>query len=83
MKFNLYSDPGHGWLKVPKKLIKKLNLQEEISIFSYIRGDHVYLEEDSDLAKFMNAMKKAGKTVEFREYHANKSSRIRNYRMYQ
>ena len=83
MKFDFYADPGHGWVKVTMKLIKELKIENDISHYSYQKGDNVYLEEDGDLAKFLKAMKKADKLVEFREYHINESSKIRNYACYQ
>ncbi len=82
MKFDFYADPGHGWVKVPKKLLKTLVIEKDISTFSYMKGVNAYLEEDGDLKKFLDAMKIAGKIVEFREHHTDKSSKIRNYRTY-
>jgi hypothetical protein len=82
MKFDFFADPGHGWVRVPMTLIEKLGIKDEISHFSYVRGDKVYLEEDGDLGTFIKAMKKINKRIEFREHHTDKSSRIRNYDMY-
>ena len=82
-KFHFYADPGHGWVKVPFKLLKELNIEKDISTFSYVYGINVYLEEDGDLAKFLKAMKKAGKVVEFIEHHTDKTSKIRGYGMYE
>jgi predicted acyltransferase (DUF342 family) len=82
MKFDFYSDPGHGWVRVPMKLIKKLNIQKDISVFSYVKGDNIYLEEDNDLTTFIKAMKKVGKTVELREHHTDRVSKIRKYKIY-
>ena len=82
MKFDFFTDPGHGWVKVKRTLIEKLGLDDKITHFSYVRGDYVYLEEDLDLTTFMKAMKEVGKTVEFREHSTNNSSRIRNYDSY-
>jgi len=82
MKFQFFSDPGHGWLKVQKSLIKKLGIQNKISTYSYMRDDNIYLEEDSDLTKFIKSMKEIGKTVEFRKNHTNRTSKIRNYLSY-
>ena len=82
MKFQFFSDPGHGWVKVKRTLIEKLGLTNKITHFSYVRNEHVYLEEDMDLATFMKAMKEVGKTIEFKEHHTNKTSRIRNYDHY-
>ncbi len=46
---------------------------------SYIQGDCAFLEEDVDLATFLEAMKKAGQSVTIKEYHSNKDSKIRKY----
>lgn len=51
-----YQDVAHGWLQVPRELIEELNIQGEISSYSYMDEHNVYLEEDSDLGKFMRAM---------------------------
>jgi hypothetical protein len=56
-KFNFHSDAGHGWLAVKFDLLRELNLLNDISEFSYIKGKTVYLEEDCDAGKFINAFK--------------------------
>lgn len=81
-KFNFYQDPGHGWVKVPKSLLKKLGIDEKITAFSYMRGDFAYLEEDLDLGTFMSAMKASGKHVYLDGSHTNRSSKIRSYDAY-
>ena len=58
-----YEDPGHAWLKVPKAVIKELNIEHEISSYSYKDSDSFYLEEDCDAAVFANAYKKINGTV--------------------
>lgn len=86
MKFNFYSDPAHGWVKVPLKLLKELKIEKNISYCSYYRKGHVYLEEDSDLKKFIDAMKtQKGWTFSeqnIRPFHTDRNSKIRNYEMY-
>ena len=50
--FKFYSDPAHGWLEMPSKLVKELNLGIcQISEFSYFdkKTDFVYVEQDCDL----------------------------------
>ena len=50
--FTFYSDPAHGWLEMPSKLVKELNLGIcQISEFSYFdkKTDFVYVEQDCDL----------------------------------
>ena len=82
MKIRFYADPGHGWGKVKISKLKDLGILDKISSYSYTRGDYAYLEEDCDLHIFCRAMRAKGKTVTFRAYHSNKSSRIRNYQSF-
>jgi hypothetical protein len=51
----LHTDPGHGWLAVKRKEIIDLAIADKITLYSYTKGDTVYLEEDCDLATFFNA----------------------------
>lgn len=75
----VYSDPGHSWGKVSIKTIERLGLINDISGFSYIRGEFVYLEEDRDLPLVVNALINEGHTVKFVEKHTDRESRIRRY----
>jgi len=59
-KIIYHIDPGHGWLAVKRSLIEALGIAQDISSFSYQRGDTVYLEEDSDAGCFFEAMIAAG-----------------------
>ena len=50
--FKFYSDPAHGWLEMPLKVIKELEMEMfQISEFSYYdkKTDFVYVEQDCDL----------------------------------
>lgn len=80
MKFIYFTDPGHGWLKVPRKLLEDLGIADQISHYSYQRGDYVYLEEDMDYTRFFNAYGMTESQVI--ERHTNRRSRIRSYRPY-
>ena len=82
MKLTHYSDPAHGWLKVPKTLIEKYGISGEITTWSYIRKDFVYLEEDCDARLFLSAAKRSGDTYVIVERHTNRSSKIRSYQQY-
>lgn len=82
MKFDVLTDPGHGWIKVPKKLLVELGIADKITPYNYMRGDFAYLEEDADAATFFEAMKAAGKSIEQRVRSADKPSRVRNYSSY-
>ena len=81
--FKSYSDPQHGWLKVPRSLIVKLGIDALVTRFSYQRGEYVYLEEDQDLTLFMRAYKQEyGCDPVIKSTWSNKSSRIRSYESY-
>jgi hypothetical protein len=71
MKINLdltfHSDPGHGWLEVPKALLKELEINDKISSYSYMDCTNAYLEEDCDMTLFIEALDKSEKY--FLEYH--------------
>ena len=79
MKFDRYSDPGHGWVKVPVNLLITLGILHKITEYSYKRGQFTYLDEDQDLMTFVEAMKAMGREVEYREHTSDRSSRIRRY----
>jgi len=79
MRFDFYSDPQHGWLKVPRQLLVTLGIATAISPYSYQRGDWAYLEEDVDCSRFCRAMAAQGNTFTVRQRGANRLSRIRGY----
>jgi hypothetical protein len=82
--FNFISDPGHGWLKVPHRLLSELAIADRISHYSYSRGNFAYLEEDCDLSLFFNAYRaRYGHDPKLRDRDsANNYSRVRNYDRY-
>lgn len=81
--FRFYSDPGHGWLKVPHKLLRKLGIERDITDFSYSRGEYAFLEEDVDLSTFHNAMLAKGFQPRYVGRSAfDRRSRIRGYQPY-
>ena len=59
-QFTLHEDGSHGWLEVSYKDITDLNIQNEISEWSYINRttEKIYLEEDCDLTLFLNEFQK-------------------------
>lgn len=77
-----YQDPGHGWFKVPKKLLQQLGIAEKISTYSYMRGDFAYLEEDCDAYLLINSMKRDNIKYSFKDFVSDKSSKIRSYNSY-
>ena len=58
-QFTFHEDGAHGWLEVSYKDVTDLNIQNEISEFSYINRttEKIYLEEDCDYTLFINAFK--------------------------
>lgn len=83
MKLNFYSDPGHGWLRVPAALLEKLGVVEKVSPYSYMQGPWVYLEEDCDASEFLAAAKREGLAVTFREITSRRNySKIRSFPQY-
>jgi hypothetical protein len=81
-KFNYYQDPSHGWVKVNRKLLHKLKIEDRITGFSYQKGDNVYLEEDCDLSVLIEALKLVGVTPKFIQRYTHRSSKIRSYHKY-
>lgn len=80
--FTFYEDPGHGWMKVPRKLLVALGVECQISTCSYQRGDFVYLEEDSDAGIVLDLLKEQGVALVLKSSHTDRSSRIRSYDSY-
>lgn len=84
--YHKYDDPGHGWLKVPRRELKKLGIDKEITGFSHQRGEDTYLEEDVDAPRFIKALEeKEGRPFDMartREHFVDKSSKVRGYETY-
>lgn len=88
MTYRFFSDPGHGWLEVPKKELAELGIAEKISAYSYQSRQMAYLEEDCDLAVFLRAKGfPVGQVAKFWpqvvEIEANQDSPVRNMPSYQ
>ncbi|MEQ1674719.1 MAG: hypothetical protein ABL865_06780 [Candidatus Nitrotoga sp.] len=81
--FDIYTDPGHGWMAIKKQLLVNLEIASKITSFSYQRGDTAYLEEDCDISIFFDAyLKHTGEKSVFKEHHTDKQSKIRSYDSY-
>lgn len=81
--YTFYSDPGHGWLAVNLDELIQLGIQDKISSYSYMHGNTVYLEEDCDMAEFMNAMEAKGVQVKLAFINEReRDSIIRSYGRY-
>jgi len=82
--FQIYSDPGHAWVKVPKEFLRQIignDWRKVFTCFSYERNDHVYLEEDQDAARFINWCKASNIQLVLKESTSRdlRWSRIRTY----
>ena len=76
----IYHDPGHSWAKVRRSALYTLGIASRITSFSYQRGEHVYLEEDCDLATFLHAYREQiGGFPAFTERYTVRQSKIRTY----
>lgn len=80
-RYDHYTDPGHGWLCVPRRELFALGIADLVSTYSYQKKDKVYLEEDDDAALFRQAWEaRKGRPLSKRHRIARKNySRIRNY----
>ena len=81
MKFHVFSDSNHAWLKVPTQLLESLDIAGKVSKFSYIHGKFVYLEEDFDAPLLVTKLEEIGIKVKLVEHHSDRS-RIRQYSPY-
>lgn len=82
--FQVISDPGHAWCKVPLSTLADLRLVDGITAFSYMRKGYAYLEEDCDLAAFAATYcEETGLRPKLKEpCSSDRPSRIRNYDSY-
>ena len=72
--FGFVADAGHGWLKVLRNEIDDLGIAKDISSFSYVNPHtgEVYLEEDCDMPRFLEAYKKKyGDEIRLIESHTD------------
>jgi len=82
LKFKFYADPGHGWLACKFALLCQLGISQNISGYSYVKGSTVYLEEDCDANKLINAINAANIKCEIEVKYTDRKSPIRSYNRY-
>ena len=77
------SDASHGYLHVPIAILAHLNLRiGDFSSYSFTDFHKVYLEEDCDASKFLNAWEKfcdVDMHQYVREIHTNGDAECRSY----
>lgn len=81
MKFTMYSDPGHGWLRIKSEDAYALGLNvDDFTPYSYRSNDnrYWYLEEDLDASTFIAIWEsKMGHPLRYDSRHTNGQSSIR------
>jgi len=81
-RYTFHSDVGHAWLAVKRVELRRLELLDEISRYSYQNGETVYLEEDCDADIFIKKKEALGEPVTFREKHKDTDHYIRKFPSY-
>jgi hypothetical protein len=81
-RFTYHTDCGHGWLAVRDQDAGDVGLRvADFSRYSYQKANWLYLEEDCDMAKFMEAYRaKRGEYPQLANMHCEGNSDIRRYR---
>lgn len=79
--YTFFTDSGHGWLKVPVSELIELGIEKDISRYSYLFGDWAYLEEDCDMARFIDAQYMRGLDVRWNSKVSQRSA-VRSYPHY-
>lgn len=78
-KIKFYSDPGHGWGAVKRKILFDLGIADKITPYSYQKGNTVYLEEDCDLSTLVTTLATKGIVIQYEQHSTNRRSPIRSY----
>ena len=79
--YTFHCDAAHGWIEVKYSELVRLGIDHAISDYSFIKGDTVYLEEDSDRFKWDTAKKQRGESYKVIERY-QENSYIRNFKPY-
>ena len=84
LTLNFYEDPGHAWARIAKSKLAALGIADQISTYSYMRGQYAYLEEDCDLGLLFKTCDAAGIDLKLKTFISReRSSKIRSYDRYQ
>jgi hypothetical protein len=79
----VYTDAGHGWGKVKRKVLDNLGIAPDVSSYSYQYKDNVYLEEDCDLSLLLQRLHSDNVSVKWVTKHTDGDSKIRSYERYE
>ena len=78
----VYTDSGHGWGKVKRKVLENLGIASDVSSYSYQYKDNVYLEEDCDLSLLLQRLHSDNVAIKWVTKHTNGDSKIKSYERY-
>ena len=82
-RFRYIQDPGHGWIEVPRQRLRELDIEYNISAYSYVDKGKAYLEEDCDMPLFLAKWKAAhGTEPELVEVVVDSDAFVRNLPRY-
>lgn len=65
-KFELLTNPSHGWIKVSNSLLRHFNFK--VTSYSPVRKTFTYLDEDCDMTRFLAVLKEHGVEYEVNEH---------------
>ena len=80
--YTFHTDPGHGWLEVGLQELHDLGIYDQITAYSYVKGDRAYLEEDCDAGTFIRALKAQGQDFQYNTVNTNNDHWIRHCRRF-
>jgi len=77
--YTFHEDPSHAWLEVSRSELNRLGILDQITSFSYQRGDAAFLEEDRDATTFAAAKQAVGEwPIDTIPAYLNRDHWIRN-----
>lgn len=82
MALRYISDPGHGWLEVSMKELRRVGVANKVSPYSYRVGHTAYLEEDCDMPLYLRVLEARGEPRPVLVEVYEEDSPIRDYRSY-
>ena len=79
VEIHFCTDPGHGWALVTVDLVEELGISDQISEYSYRKGEVVALEEDCDYGLLVDALNSRQIPFTVVEVHAKDHTHIRQW----
>jgi hypothetical protein len=85
LALHFIADPGHGWLSTDADTLARLGIAGQISRYSYAErapSRRVWLEEDCDAPRLLEALRAAGIPYTIRAEHLSADAWIRRLPSY-